>query len=297
MRLLPRICGWKSCDFTDYQRAWEQFGGSVLANPEILKFIHSRLNPQESFWAIYDRKNVLKGAVCIWGNHVIAGDKRYAREKLNFSYPLNTDEIALPLAADLRVILPWKTRFLSALNYNQVRNTSYLLNAQRQICLAHNLKRKSRLKRNNELKRFIQAGGSVHAISEFSRHELVSIFTDLMYQRRNVTLNPEPLHDILSALPDLLFGHILKFNHQPCAMQWIVKSESPQYVWLDYVNNAMSLALPDLYIGSVLSWVNIQAAFTYAQQRGKILRYSFGTPSSKYKDLWCDRVPLCRILA
>lgn len=297
LHLLTNCLGWKTCNLENYQQAWQQFGGSVLTNPQILQFLNERFKPDVSFWHCHDRQGKLTGAICIWDKKIIAGDKRYLSQLPGRHYPLNADEIALPLAPDWRGILPWQTRFLSSLNQPNVRNTSYRFNARREICIAHKLKRKTRLSRQNELKRFIQAGGSIHPISELSHKEIIHIFTRLMYLRRNIQLDPQPLQDLLTSVPDLLFGHMLAFNGEPCAMQWIVKSEDPHHIWLDFVNNAMSLAHPELYIGSVLTWINTSSAFDYAQQHGKILRYSFGQPTAKYKDLWCDRLPLYRVIA
>ncbi|EPI5223479.1 antimicrobial resistance protein Mig-14, partial [Pseudomonas aeruginosa] len=47
--------------------------------------------------------------------------------------------------------------------------------------------------------------------------------------------------------------------------------------------------------GSVLSYLNTQAAWEDARALGKPLRYSFGRADREYKDRWCHPSPVFQV--
>lgn len=297
MNVLPRLLGWQEASFTDYQLAYTAFGGSVLSDPRILHFIHQRFQLNERYFIRHNSAGELVGGVCIWDNRYIAGDQRIMRKHGINHYPLNCDEVALPISVNARMILPFRTKFLSDLNHRSLLNSSHLLNAHREISIVRPVSAKTRSSRNRELKRFQNAGGSVHSITEYDTETLMHIYADLYYQRRGKRIGLESTRDLLGEIPDLLFGSVLAFNEEPCAMQWVVKSEDCQRIYLDYVNAGMNLELSYLSVGTLAAWVNICAAEAYGEAQGKQVRFSFGRPTMGYKDRWCIREPLYRVIA
>ena len=40
--------------------------------------------------------------------------------------------------------------------------------------------------------------------------------------------------------------------------------------------------------GTIVTWLNVRAAYELCEREGKEMRYSFGKPTEAYKDRWCD---------
>ena len=292
-----RLLGWKESSFEDYQQAYATYGGNLLSDPRILKFIHSRFDLKPRFLIQRDRYDKIVAGVCIWDNLYIAGDQRVVNKHGINRFPLNFDEIVLPISPDTRAVLPFRTKFLSDINHHSVRNSSHLLNAHREISIVRAVSAKTRSSRNRELRKFMDIGGSIHHVSEFSAEDLMQIYATLFFQRRGKQIELEYTRELLREIPDLPFGYVLSFEGEPCAMQWLMKSEDHQRVYLDYINAGMNTALSHLSIGTLAAWVNIRAAFEYGEKQAKQVRFSFGRPTADYKDRWCDRNPLYRVIA
>ncbi|WP_054178779.1 GNAT family N-acetyltransferase [Trabulsiella odontotermitis] len=297
MHFLSRRFGWHEASFEDYIQAYDRFGGSTLANPRILHFFHTRHRLNETFFIQRSRSGELTGGVCIWDGKYIAGDQKPVKAHQLTRYPLNFDELVLPVSPQTRALLPFRTKFLSGLNHASFMNCSHRLNAGREISIVRPVSQKTRQSRNRELKRFLNSGGEVRCVTDYSHDELIRIYARLYFLRRGKNITAEPIADLLNDIPDLMFGKILTFNDEPCAMQWLTKSEDHQRVYLDYINAGMDLALSSLSVGTLAAWVNIQAAQDYCQITGKQMRFSFGRPTADYKARWCDREPLYRLIA
>jgi len=90
-------------------------------------------------------------------------------------------------------------------------------------------------------------------------------------------------------------GSVLLRHEQPIAIQILYRVEAPGWISLEYINGGVDPQSSALSPGSVLSFVNTQAAWEDARARGKPLRYSFGRADREYKDRWCHRVPAYQI--
>lgn len=298
--MIKSICsfGWKEASLADYQQAYHLFGGSVLSDPRILHFFHARFHLNERFFIKHDNTGQLAGGICVWNNRFIAGDKQQAHKNGIGRYPFNFDEIVLPIHPAVRGILPFRTKVLSAINHVSVRNSSHRLNAGRKISIARSVSVKTRHTRNRELRKFTDAGGSFRCLTEYEPEHLIQIYAELFYLRRERHLDRSLMCEVLDDIPDLLFGHVLDFKGAPCAMQWVVKSEDHQRVYLDYVNAGMDTRLPShLSVGTLAAWVNVRHAFQYGDDHHKQVRFSFGSPTAGYKERWCDQASLYRIIA
>ena len=87
-------------------------------------------------------------------------------------------------------------------------------------------------------------------------------------------------------------GSLLLRDEQPIAIQILYRVEAPKWISLEYVNGGVDPRSSDHSPGSVLTFVNAQAARAEALAAGKPLRYSFGRNDGGYKDRWCHRAPV-----
>ncbi|MBF6638254.1 hypothetical protein ITX54_16435 [Rouxiella silvae] len=294
MDLLRFLSGWTESSFETYKQAYTLWGGNTVSNPEILNFLHQRFDLHERFYIKRNKKEELIGGVCVWNNTYIAGDPAIVHSKNIDRYPLSFDEIILPIKPDTRVILPFHSKFLSQINSQSVRNCSHLLDARRKICIVRSVSAKTRSSRNRDLKKFINAGGSIHDTSEYSIESLFSHYRQLFYQRRGVRVNTDCLQELMGEIEILKFGKILAMCGEPCAIQLMLRTQDNQRIYLDGINTGMSMQYPHLSIGTLAAWVNICAGIAYGKSVNKNVRISFGRPTAEYKDYWCKQENLYR---
>ncbi|WP_247734880.1 antimicrobial resistance protein Mig-14 [Proteus mirabilis] len=289
--------GWQQGSIIEYQEAYNQFGGSVITAPDILDFIHNRYSLKENFFIKKDKNNKVIGAFCTWYDKYLAGEQKVAHNLGLCSYMLNFDEIILPLSPNEKFFIPAKSKFLSEKHKNQVINSFKKINAHREICLVKKLSKKTVSTRNRELHKFIKRGGYIENVSKYSSAELVDIYDGLYFKRRNEHCNKNKFLELIENFPDLPFGNILWLENKPVAMQFIIKKDSPRWVCFDYINSGMDMNYPDLSLGTIAAWVNVHDAIEYANKKGLELRYCFGRPTFDYKERWCNRFPLQRVIS
>lgn len=140
------------------------------------------------------------------------------------------------------------------------------------------------------------AGGSVRSLLDFSASEQAAIYTDLFARRWGFAARGAAhLSEVLALLREFMTGSLLLRNAQPIAIQIIYRVEAPKWISVEYINGGVDPQSADFSPGSVLTFVNTQAAWHDARARGKLLRYSFGRADRGYKDRWCQRVPVYQI--
>lgn len=288
--------GWQQGSIVEYQEAYNKFGGSVITAPEILDFIHKRHNVDEKFFIKKDKSNQVIGAFCTWYDKYLAGEQKIAKNLGLHSYMLNFDEIILPLSLNEKFIIPSKSKFLSEKNKTQVINAFNKINAHREICLVKELSKKTISTRNRELNKFIKKGGYFENVSKYTPMELVDIYDELYFKRRNEHCNKNKFLELIEKFPNLPFGNVLWIEKKPVAIQYVVKKDSPNWVCFDYINSGMDMNYPDLSLGTIAAWVNVRDAIEYSNKRGLELRYCFGRPTFDYKERWCNRLPLHRVV-
>lgn len=294
-----KLFGWVEAEPSAYRSAYEQLGGNFSTHPDTLTFQHQQADLQPRYFVSKNQANSLQGALCVWRNKSIANTLTTRDMVKGLGIPVPSDELLLPLAG--RVILPVYVKTLSAMHTGHVFNSSIKMNAGRELCLAKGLgeggfSRKAKYSRRRELNIFLDAGGEIRPQSDFSAAELMDIYFELYYLRRGeYPLNKALNVAFVEELREHIFGNVLFFNGVPCAFQLIVMAESPCWITFDYVNIGVDQRLSDYSPGSILSWVNITEAWELCQAKGKTMRYSFGNPTTSYKDQWCYREPLHRV--
>ena len=156
--------------------------------------------------------------------------------------------------------------------------------------------KKFRYNQRRELRLLEEAGGSVRPMLAFSAPEQASIYADLFERRWGFAARGEAhLSEVFALLREFMTGSVLLRHEQPIAIQILYRVEAPGWISLEYINGGVDPQSSALSPGSVLSFVNTQAAWEDARTRGKPLRYSFGRADREYKDRWCHRVPAYQI--
>ncbi|PIJ49234.1 Mig-14 family protein [Erwinia sp. OLTSP20] len=300
---ISKILRWDVGTASDYKQCHNLYGGSFVTHPEVLEFLHSRYDCQPTFYVKRDSSGVPVGSFCTWLGSHLAGDIKVTK-KLDMEYcPFNKDELILPVSPGTKIIIPVKTKIISNINANSIFNLTFKKNSNRGICIAKGCGKEgfsssTKNSRNRELKRFIKAGGKVVDQSEYSPDELVSIYFEL-YEKRwgNKHGNYHQLVDMITNLRHFFFGHVLLLNDTPCAFQLIMKADSPEWISFDYINGGYDTVHDSFCPGTIVTWVNVHAAYSLCESLGKKMRYSFGRPTADYKNRWCKTEPVGRILA
>lgn len=301
--MMPTFLGWRAGTSSDYETCHRQYGGSFITHPEVLEFLHARFDCSPSVHIKQNRDGTFLGAFCAWKKAHLAGDTPITKKLGIVHYPFNKDEIILPFHQKLRGVIPFKTKLISSFNRKNIFNSTFKMNSDRAICIAKGcgpdgLSSKTKSSRKREFAKFLSAGGQIFDQSMFSPDELTTIYFDLFQARWGQRPgNYSETVDMLTSLRSFFFGHVLFLAGSPCAFQLITKAESPQWINFDYVNGGYDKTHHSFCPGTVVTWVNIKSAYELCESAGKIMRYSFGRPTAEYKDRWCRKEPLGRILS
>ncbi|MBQ0955072.1 GNAT family N-acetyltransferase [Serratia symbiotica] len=299
----PAFLGWSLGTALDYEMCHHMYGGSFITHPDVLAFIHARFDCSPSVHIKRDSNGALLGAFCAWKKAHLAGDIAITQKLGIERYPFNKDEIILPFNQKLRGILPFRTKLISSLNRANIFNSTFKLNSDRAVCIAkgcgnNGFSSKTKNSRNRELNKFLAAGGEIVEQSIFSPDELTTIYFDLFESRwGHRPDNYLETVDMLTSLRSFFFGHVLFLAGKPCAFQFITKADSPTWINFDYVNGGYDKTHHSFCPGTIVTWVNIKSAYELCNSTGKTMRYSFGRPTAAYKDRWCRKEPLGRILS
>lgn len=155
------------------------------------------------------------------------------------------------------------------------------------------LSKKFRYNQRRELRLLEEAGGQVRPISEFTSAQIAAMYCDLFQRRWGFpATGAAHMAGVVERLRELLVGSVLFLNEAPIAIQLIYRVEAPQWISVEYVNGGVDPETKAFSPGSVLSFLNTQAAWEDANTRGKALRFSFGRADREYKDRWCNPVPV-----
>jgi hypothetical protein len=77
----------------------------------------------------------------------------------------------------------------------------------------------------------------------------------------------ERMADVLERLRELLIGSVLLLNDAPIAIQLVYRVEAPQWISVEYINGGVDPETKAFSPGSVLSFLNTQAAWEDARAR------------------------------
>lgn len=284
--------GWEPIDAATYARAWHEFGGSVATHPEVVERLAGLAGIPVRYLG-WSQGGRLVAALPTWGRHLALSKDVLKRSGKKALFDLGNAEIILPAAADAAAPLRHGARYLSELNQGRFVG----LKAQKeQLAMARapeDLSKKFRYNQRRELRLLEEAGGVVRPISDFDAATIAAMYCDLFQRRWGfAATGAERMGDVIARLRDLLIGSVLLLENKPIAIQLVYRVEAPEWISVEYVNGGVDPETKAFSPGSVLSFLNTQAAWEDARARNKPLRFSFGRADREYKDRWCHPVPV-----
>ncbi|KTS98755.1 antimicrobial resistance protein Mig-14 [Pseudomonas parafulva] len=284
--------GWQVIDAQTYAQAWARFGGSVATHPLVVSQLADLAQIPVRYLA-WHQAGELKAAIPTWGRHLALSKDVLKRSGKKALFDLGNAEIILPAAADAAAPLRHGGRYLSELNQGRFVG----LKAQKeQLAMARapeDLSKKFRYNQRRELRLLEEAGGVVRPISDFDAATVAAMYCDLFQRRWGfAATGAERMGEVIERLRDLLIGSVLLLDDKPIAIQLVYRVEAPEWISVEYVNGGVDPETKAFSPGSVLSFLNTQAAWEDARARSKPLRFSFGRADREYKDRWCHSVPV-----
>jgi len=284
--------GWQVIDAAAYAEAWARFGGSVATHPLVIEQLADLAQIPVRYLG-WHQSGELKAVVPAWGRHLALSKEVLKRAGMKGLFDLGNAEIILPAAADAAAPLRHAGRYLSELNQGRFTGLK-VQKEQLAMARAHeDLSKKFRYNQRRELRLLEEAGGVVRPISDFNSSEIAAMYCDLFQRRWGFpATGAERMADVLERLRELLIGSVLLLDDKPIAIQLVYRVEAPEWISVEYVNGGVDPETKAFSPGSVLSFLNTQAAWEDARARNKPLRFSFGRADREYKDRWCNPVPV-----
>lgn len=298
--MLNRIQGWRErgwsvIDAQTYAQVWQRFGGSVATHPLVVEQLAQMAVIPVRYLA-WQQGGDIRAAIPAWGRHLALSKDVLKRQGKKGLFDLGNAEIILPAASDAQAPLRHAARYLSELNLGRF---STLKPQEESLAMARqpeDLSKKFRYNQRRELRLLEEAGGVVKPIQDFDSAEIAAMYCDLFQRRWQFpATGAERLAEVVERLRSLLIGSVVFLNDAPIAIQLVYRVEAPEWVSVEYVNGGVDPLTREFSPGSVLSFLNTQAAWEDARACGKPLRFSFGRADREYKDRWCDRVSVFQV--
>ena len=287
--------GWRVIDAPAYAQAWQRFGGSVATHPLVVEQL-AELAQIPVRYLGWEHKGELKAAIPTWGRYLALSKDVLKRQGKKGLYDLGNAELILPAAADAQAPLRHAGRYLSELNQGRFANLKLQTESLAMARTPEDLSKKFRYNQRRELRLLEEAGGQVRAVSEFSSSELAAIYCDLFQRRWEFpATGAERMAEVIERLRELLIGSVLFLDDAPIAIQLVYRVEAPEWISVEYINGGVDPQTKAFSPGSVLSFLNTQAAWEDARALNKPLRFSFGRADREYKDRWCNPVPVFQV--
>jgi CelD/BcsL family acetyltransferase involved in cellulose biosynthesis len=238
----------------------------------------------------------LRAAMPTWGRHLALSKDVLKREGKRGLFDLGNAEIILPAAEDARVRVRHRMRYVSELNAGRITTLAEQPEGLALARLPEDYSKKFRYNQRREQRLLEEAGGVIRPMLELDANEQARIYADLFQRRWNFEApGKKLLPEVFTQLREFMTGSLIYLNDEPVAIQILYRVEAPQWVSLEYINGGVDPQNREFSPGSVLSFVNTQAAWEQARAVGKPLRYSFGRADREYKDRWCNRVPVYQV--
>jgi hypothetical protein len=287
--------GWCAIDASTYAEAWQRYGGSVATHPEVIGRLAGFAGIPVRYLG-WEKQGELIAAVPCWGRHLALSKEVLKKAGKRGLFDMGNAEIILPVAELADVPVRQRMRYVSELNAAAI---STLRDQREGLALARapeEYSKKFRYNQRREQRLLEEAGGVLRPMQDFSPTEQAAMYADL-FQRRWSFEAPGKSHlqEVFTLLREFMTGSVVLLDEQPIAVQVLYRVEAPKWVSIEYINGGVDPQQRDFSPGSVLSFVNTQAAWADARALGKPLRYSFGRADREYKDRWCNRVPVYQV--
>jgi hypothetical protein len=287
--------GWTEISAADYAETWQRHGGSVATHPAFVERL-SRLADIPVRYLGWSRENTHIAAIPVWGRHLALSRAALKSLGKKGCFDLGNAEVILPVAETTaetatkvaEIPLRHAGRYLS--NRHASAFTG-LLRQQETLAVLKQTERlsaKFRYNQRRELRLFMDAGGVIRPVRDFTPAELAGFYTDLFRQRWGFpATGAARMAETFTLLRDWMTGSVLFLRDAPVAVQVLYRVESPRWVSVEFVNGGVDPQSRDFSPGSVLTWLNTETERETARTLGKSLRYSFGRADRDYKTRWC----------
>ncbi|WP_287809852.1 antimicrobial resistance protein Mig-14 [Pseudomonas sp.] len=287
--------GWSQIDAATYAQVWQRFGGSVATHPLVVERLAGLAGIPVRYLG-WEHNGELKAAIPTWGRALALSKDVLKRAGKKGLFDLGNAELILPAAPDAQAPLRHAGRYLSELNQGRFANLKPQAESLAMARAPEDLSKKFRYNQRRELRLLEEAGGVVRPISDFSSSEVAAMYCDLFQRRWEFpATGAEHMAEVVHLLRELLIGSVLFLNDAPIAIQLVYRVEAPEWVSVEYINGGVDPQTRAFSPGSVLSFLNTQAAWEDARTLGKALRFSFGRADREYKDRWCNPVPVFQL--
>lgn len=287
--------GWSEIGAADYAAAWHHFGGSVATHPQVVERLAGLAGIPVRYLG-WQQGGGLKAAIPVWGRYLALSKDVLKREGKRNLFDLGNAELILPVAEGAQVVLRHKARYVSELNAGRI---STLREQPEGLALAREpeeYSKKFRYNQRREQRLLEEAGGVIRPMLELTPAEQAAIYIELFERRWGFEVpGKSHLVEVFGLLREFMTGSLIYLDDAPVAIQILYRVEAPQWVSLEYINGGVDPQQREFSPGSVLSFINTQAAWAEARELGKPLRYSFGRADREYKDRWCHRVPVYQV--
>lgn len=287
--------GWEPIDAATYARAWHEFGGSVATHPEVVERLAGLAGIPVRYLG-WNQGGRLVAALPTWGRYLALSKDVLKQQGKRGLYDLGNAEIILPIAEQASVTLRHRARYVSALNLDGIAG---LREQPEGLALARepeDYSKKFRYNQRREQRLLEEAGGVIRPMLELEPAEQAAIYADLFHRRWGFDATGKAhLAEVFGLMREFMTGSLIYLEERPVAIQVLYRVEAPRWVSLEYINGGVDPQERAFSPGSVLSFVNTQAAWAEARALDKPLRYSFGRADREYKDRWCNRVPVYQV--
>ena len=294
--LLPkwREKGWEPIPCEQYAETWQRYGGSVATHPEVIRRLSQLAGiPVRYLGAIAG--DGCQAAMPTWGRYLALSKKVLKQRGKKRLFDLGNAEIILPASPNTRVAMRFRADYVSEMNVPCIVGLERQPESIALLRPPEDYRGKFLYNHRRELKKFQAQGGRIVPVGQLTAAQLAEIYSRLFTLRWGFEA-PGHTHlgEVFSLMQDFMTGVVLFVEDAPVATQVLYRAESPGWISIEFVNGGVDPAYEHLSPGSVLTFLNTQAAWDDARRLGKSLRYSFGRADRDYKMRWCSPTPVYR---
>src|SRR5690606_17277319 len=182
----------------------------------------------------------LQAAIPTWGRYLALSKDVLKQQGKRGLFDLGNAEIILPLAADARVSLRHRVRYLSELNAPRLIGVSEQAEGLALAREPEQYSKKFRYNQRREQRLLEEAGGVIRPMLELTPQEQAHIYADLFQRRWGFEATGKAhLVEVFSRLREFMTGSLIYLNDEPVAIQVLYRVEAPQWVSLEYINGGV----------------------------------------------------------
>jgi hypothetical protein len=287
--------GWIVIDAATYADVWHRFGGSVSTHPQVVERLAGLAGIAVRYLGWFSG-NELQAAIPTWGRYLALSKEVLKQQGKKGLFDLGNAEVIFPVAPGAQIFLHHRARYISPLHLGHVTTLRPQTEGLAMAREPEAYSKKFRYNQRREQRLLEEAGGVIRPMLSMSADEQALVYAELFQQRWGFEATGKAnLPEVFGLMRDFMTGSLIYLNGRPIAIQVLYRVEAPQWVSLEYINGGVDPQSRDFSPGSVLSFINIQAAWADARSRGKSLRYSFGRADREYKNRWCDQLEVCQV--